>query len=134
MRLTSPFTLEYAYKRSLGPVLSRFFTALRDGRLEGVRTASGRVLFPPLEYDPDTGEDVGEPVEVGPGGVVTSWTWVPEDGFAWVLVQLDGADTAFLHRFEGDADQLRTGLRVSARLREERVGFITDVACFEAAP
>lgn len=131
MELTSPFTLEYAYKRSLGPVLSRFFTALRDGRIEGVRTASGRVLFPPLEYDPDTGEDVGEPVEVGPGGVVTTYTPAPDEGFAWVLVQLDGADTAFLHRFEGDLDSLKTGLRVTARLADERVGYITDIACFE---
>ncbi len=131
MELTSPFTLEYAYKRSLGPVLSRFFTALRDGRLEGVRTATGRVLFPPLEYDPDTGEDVGEPVEVGPGGVVTAWTAAPPPGEAWVLVRLDGADTAMLHRFTGDPASLETGLRVTARLAEQRVGFITDIAGFE---
>ncbi len=131
MELTSLFTLEYVYKRSLGPVLGRFFTALRDGRLEGVRTATGRVLFPPLDYDPETGEDVGEAVAVGPGGVVTSWTRVAEGGFGWVLVRLDGADTAMLHRFEGAPDALRSGLRVTARLNEERVGAITDIACFE---
>ena len=44
--LVSPFVLEYAYKRTLGPVLTRFFTALRDGRLQGVATADGRVLLP----------------------------------------------------------------------------------------
>jgi uncharacterized protein len=131
LELTSPFTLDYAYKRSLGPVLSRFFTALRDGRLEGVRTATGRVLFPPLEYDPETGHDVGDPVEVGPGGAVVTHTWVPEGGFGWVLVTLDGADTGFLHRFEGDPAVLAPGLRVTARLKEDRVGHITDIACFE---
>ncbi len=129
MELTSPYTLEYAYKRSLGPVLSRFFTALRDGRLEGVRTQSGDVLFPPLEYDPQTGEDVGDPVEVGPGGDVLTWTWVEEEDFAWVLVQLDGATTQLLHRYEGPRDHLTPQARVTVQWAEERVGFITDIAC-----
>ena len=48
----------------MGPVLSRFFTALRDGRMEGVKTKNGKVLMPPTEYDPETGDDVGEAVEV----------------------------------------------------------------------
>ena len=39
------------YTRSVGPVIGRFLTELRDGRLVGVRTPAGRVLFPPAEYD-----------------------------------------------------------------------------------
>ena len=42
------------YTRTTGPVIGRFLTELRDGRLVGVRTAAGRVLVPPLEYDPAT--------------------------------------------------------------------------------
>ena len=53
--LTAPHSIEYDYRRSLGPVLSRFFTALRDRKLVGVKTASNRVLVPPSEYDPETG-------------------------------------------------------------------------------
>ena len=43
------------YTRSVGPVIGRFLSELRDGRMVGVRTAAGRVLVPPSEYDPETG-------------------------------------------------------------------------------
>lgn len=132
--------LEYAYRRSVGPVMGRFFGALKEGRIEGVRTRSGRVLVPAQEYDPETGEAAGEPVPVGSSGVVTAWAWVPKPRpkhplarpFAWALVQLDGADTALLHVVDaGSAERMRTGLRVRARFRDERVGEIQDIACFE---
>ncbi|MGH3392510.1 MAG: DNA-binding protein, partial [Actinomadura sp.] len=65
------------YTRSVGPVIGRFLTELRDGRLVGVRTAGGAVLVPPTEYDPADGSAVtGEYVEVGPAGTVESWSWV----------------------------------------------------------
>ncbi len=136
----APYRLEYTYRRSTGAVIGRFLGALRDGRLEGVRTAGGRVLSPPLEYDPESGEDVGAPVDVGPGGVVTTWTWVaaprPDHPvarpFAWALVRLDGADTAMLHAVDvgGEPGGIRTGLRVRARWRAERTGTIRDLECF----
>lgn len=139
--LTAPHVLEYPYRRSVGPVLSRFFTALRDGKLVGVRTREGRVLAPPAEYDPDTGAAVtGDFVEVGPGGVVTTWSWVAQPRpsqpldrpFAWALIRLDGADTALLHAIDaGEPSCMRTGMRVRPRWRAERVGHIRDIACFE---
>ena len=72
--------LEYpgGYTRSVGTALSRYFTGLRAGRIVGVRTADGRVMVPPTEYDPDTGAALDEFVEVGPAGVVDAWTWVAE--------------------------------------------------------
>ena len=42
--LTAPHTVGYTYKRSLGPILSRFFTALRDKQILGIRRADGPVL------------------------------------------------------------------------------------------
>ena len=136
----APHVIEYAYRRSVGPVLGRFFTALREGRIEGARTASGRVLVPPQEYDPETGEAVGDFVPVGTSGVVTTWCWVRtprakaplQRPFAWALVRLDGADTALLHAVDtGDESRMRTGMRVRARWRDERQGEIHDIACFE---
>ena len=52
--LVEPHVLEYpgGYTRSVGPVIGRFLTGLRDGRIEAVRLADGRVLVPPTEYDP----------------------------------------------------------------------------------
>ena len=70
--------LEYPYSRSVGPVIGAFLTGLRDGKLLGVQGAGGSVIVPPTEYDPTTGEDTGEMVEVGPGGAVESWAWVSQ--------------------------------------------------------
>ena len=65
--LTAPHVLEYPYRRSVGPVLGRFFTALRDGKLLGVKTKAGKVLAPPAEYDPETGAAVTDQfVPIGP--------------------------------------------------------------------
>src|SRR5262245_13073534 len=67
--LSATHVLEFpgGYTRTTGPVIGRFLTELRDGRIVGVRTADQRTLVPPLEYDPHTGEPVtGEFVQVGP--------------------------------------------------------------------
>ena len=132
--------MELPYRRSLGPVVGAFLTALRDGHVVGSRTASGRVLVPPLEYDPDSGEPVDEIVDVADTGVVREWAWVTEPlrkhpldrPFAWVTVQLDGADTAMLHALDaGSEDAVSTGMRVRVRWRDEREGHINDIECFE---
>ena len=138
--LSAPHVLECDYRRSLGSVLGRFFTGLRDRRIEGVRTRQGKVLFPPAEYDPFTGESTtGDFVEVGPAGVVTSWAWVNEPRpkhplttpFAFALIQLDGADTAMLHAVDaGDASKMSTGMRVTVEWADETTGRILDIACF----
>ena len=133
--------LEYPYSRSVGPVIGAFLTGLRDGTFYGVTGSGGKVIVPPTEYDPVTGEDTGELVEVGPGGVVESWAWVSHPlrkhplstPFAWALITLDGADTAMLHAVDaGSPDALSTGTRVTARFRPaaERVGSMADVEAF----
>ncbi len=138
--LTSPYVLEYTYKRTVGPVIGRFLTELRDGKIVGIKTSDGRVLVPPTEYDPVTSEALTEFVEVGQSGVITTWSWVPkprpkhplDKPFAWALIKLDGADTAMLHAVDaGVLGKVSTGMRVKVRWRPERVGFITDIACFE---
>jgi uncharacterized OB-fold protein len=131
--------LEYPYTRSTGPVIGRFLAGLRDRRIEGIRASDGRVLVPPVEYDPQTAEELHEFVEVGTSGVVTTWAWVAEPRqnnpldrpFAWALIRLDGADTAMLHAVDAQEANMKTGMRVQARWRSERVGHITDLECFE---
>jgi len=131
--------MELMYRRSLGPVVGAFLTGLRDGTVLASRTAAGRVICPPLEYDPDSGDAVDDLVEVGPGGVVTGWSWVAEPlrkhpfdhPFAWALVQLDGADTSMVHALDaGSPDAVATGMRVTVRWAVERTGHITDIAGF----
>ena len=137
---SAPHVVEYAYRRSVGAVLGKFFTGLRERKLVGTRTRAGRVLVPPCEYDPDTGESIGEFVDVGPGGVVTTWAWVHAPSakhplpraFAWALIKLDGADTGMLHAVDaGSESRMRTGMRVRPRWREKTVGEIQDIECFE---
>jgi len=138
--LHAPHVLEYPYTRSVGPVIGRFLTGLRDGKIEGIRSTSGKVIVPPTGYDPDTGADLDEFVEVGTGGVVTTWSWQPEPRannpldrpFAWALIQLDGADTGLLHAVDaGSPEKIEVGTRVKVRWRDERVGHINDIECFD---
>lgn len=141
--LVAHHVLEFpgGYRRSVGPVVGRFLTSLREGRIEGVRIADGRVLVPPTEYDPVTSEPVGEWVEVGPAGTVTAWTWVArprigkhplEQPFAFALIRPDGADTSLLHAVDaGSPDHLTVGTRVRPRWRADRRGHVTDIECWE---
>jgi uncharacterized protein len=138
--LTAPLVVAFPFTRSLGPVQSAFLTGLRERLVLGVRTGDGRVLVPPVEYDPVTAEEIRELVEVGTTGTVTTWAWNPaprrgqplRTPFAWVLVRLDGADTALLHALDApSAADVHTGMRVRVRWAPERTGAITDIACFE---
>ncbi len=133
--LTASHSLEYTYKRSLGPILSQFFTALRDRRMLGVRRSDGTVMVPPKEYDPDTGQGLDEMVEVASEGVVRSWSWVDQPRrqqpldhpFAYALVLLDGADTAFIHVVDEVTEaSMKTGMRIRARWADETVGSMID--------
>jgi len=130
--------IEFPYTRTLGPVLGPFLTGLRDGQILGIRSNDGRVLVPPTEWDPETGIalDPSALVPVGPGGVVESWAWVTQPTvkhplahpFAFALIRLDGADTALMHAVDaGSMDAMSTGMRVTAKFLDDRVGRITDL-------
>jgi uncharacterized protein len=137
--LSAPLTLSFDYTRSVGSTLGKFFTALRERRVLGVRGSDGRVHVPPAEYDPITYEPLGEMVPVSAAGTVVSWTWQPEPlggepldrPFAWALVKLDGADTPLIHAVDaGTPDAIHSGARVHVHWADETVGAITDIAYF----
>ena len=133
--LEAPVTVAFDYTRSVGPVLGRFFTDLRERRIVGARLSDGRIAVPPPEFDPITHAATSDFVDVGDHGVVTSWTWVSEPvagqpldhPFAFALVTLDGATTPLLHAVDaGSPDAMHTGMRVQARWSAEPTGAITD--------
>lgn len=138
--LRGPHVIEYPFRRSCGPVLSRFFSGLRDGVLVGIRSATAGVLVPPSEYDPTTAAALDEFVEVGPGGVVTAYSWVQQPrpkqplahSFAYAMIRLDGADSGFLHAVDvgGDETKMQVGMRVAPRWAAERTGSIRDIEAF----
>lgn len=136
----STHKIEFPYTRTLGPVYSAFLTGMRDATVLGIRSRDGKVLCPPTEWDPQTGEALDiDFVEVGPGGVVETWAWVSaptrkhplHQPFAFALIRLDGADTALLHAVDaGSIDAMHTGMRVTPRWKSERIGHITDLEAF----
>ncbi len=138
--LSAPLVIEYPFARTTGPVLGAFVTGLREQTLLGITGSDGRVLVPPVEYDPITAAELTDLVEVGPGGVVTTFAWVArphekhplDHPFAWALIKPDGADTALVHAVDaGSPEHIATGTRVVPRWRDERVGEINDIVCFD---
>ena len=138
--LSAPVTVAFDYTRSTGPVIGRFLTGLRDGQVVGARTSQGRVVVPPPEFDPvthDRGDRLrrrgrhrhGHVLELG----ARAGRAQPLDRpFAFALVTLDGADVPLLHAVDvASPADIETGMRVRVRWAEERVGAITDIACFE---
>ena len=138
--LHAPLVIGYDFMRTTGPVIGAFLTALREERVLGIRGADGRVVCPPVEYDPTTGAPLTEMVEVGSEGTVTSWSWVStvRDGqpldrpHTLAMIRLDGADTSMLHAVDvAGPGEISTGARVRIRWADAREGLITDIACFE---
>jgi uncharacterized OB-fold protein len=133
-------TIGYDFKRTTGPVIGAFFTALAEHRVLGVRDTEGRVVCPPVEYDPQSGDPLTEMVEVGAEGTVTTWSWVSHvrDGqplqspHALAMVRLDGADTAMLHLIDAPAPEaVSTGGRVRIRWATEPTEGLANIECFE---
>ena len=151
--LRQDFELGYTYTRSTGPVIGRFLTGLRERRLIGVRASDGRVLVPPMEFDPITAAPLaaGEFLDLEPRGEVLSWSWVPApraqqplaQPFAYALIRLSGTGDGtggaevvpMLHAVDvgGAEAAMHSGMVVRARWAEERVGRMADLCCFEPA-
>ncbi len=134
--------MEFPYKHSTGETIGRFLAGLKEERtIWGQRAAGQGVVVPPLGYSEVDASPGGAWVRVEPRGVVTAVARVHrpipglhpvERPFAFVLVKLDGADTALAHVVTDDLDALRVGARVEAVWKPdgERVGSIRDIASF----
>lgn len=135
--------VEFPYKHSTGEVTGRFLAGLKEQkRIWGRRVAGQGVVVPPNSYSELDGSGGGEWVAVASQGTVTAVAEVvrPIEGlhpssepFAFVLVRLDGADTALAHVVKRGLDRLTVGSRVRAVWApdEARTGTIRDIDCFE---
>ena len=139
-RLSEEFELGYTYTRSLGPVVSEFYTGLRDKKLVGNKGADGKVFCPPAEFHPETAEALNEFVNLQDEGVVKAWCWVSEPNekhpldkpFAWAFIQINGADFPMLHALDiPEEKMIQPGLPVKVRWANETVGLMSDIVCFE---
>jgi uncharacterized OB-fold protein len=135
-------TLEFPYKHSTGETVGRFLAGLKDQKkIWGRRAAGQGVVVPPLDYSEVDASASGEWVELRDTGVVTACAVVHRpidrlhpfaEPFAFVLVRLDGADTAMAHVVKDGHDKVRVGARVQAvwKADGERVGSIRDIEQF----
>ena len=140
--LHQDFAMEFPYKHSTGEVIGRFLAGLKEQRtIWGQRVAGQGVVVPPLGYSEIDASPGGAWVEVKNTGTVTAVAVVHEPlerlhpfstPFAYVLVKLDGADTALPHMVKDDLLRLKVGTRVEAvwKADGERKGHLTDIECF----
>jgi len=129
------------YHWATGGAVAAFLSAIRDhGKLLGaVCESCGGVTVPPQTYCEKCGSSMSDWREVGPGGVVMSWTRIAdgyegaplEAPFRFVLVRLAGADTAMVH-VAPDVDGIKVGATVSPEFKPEgeRKGAVTDIRWF----
>jgi uncharacterized OB-fold protein len=143
--MSQRMTVTFPYKHSTGEVTGRFLAGLKEQKkIWGRRIAGQGVVVPPNSYSEIDAKAGGEWVEVKDEGTVTAVGVVAQPvadlhpsakPFAYVLVKLDGADTALAHIVTERIDDLRVGSRVKAvwASDEERKGTIRDIACFRLA-
>ncbi len=137
---------EQPFKYSAGHYRSRFLVEIRDNkRFFGVRCPECKKVYaPPKKICGPCFCEMTEPVEVGPQGVIKTFTILrfafvdPSTGsakpvpYAYGVVQLDGADNVISHYIEyGDAEsKIEPGVRVEAVFKEERIGSMKDILHF----
>ncbi|MCU0844733.1 MAG: OB-fold domain-containing protein [Spirochaetes bacterium] len=124
---------------------SKFFTELRDNKkLMGVRCPKCKMVYiPPRGVCGPCFEEMKDFVEVGPGGVIGTYTILrfafidPETGqqkpvpYGYGFIKLDGADTLFQHYIDiVDEKKIKVGARVEAVFADERKGTIRDILYF----
>lgn len=128
------------YAWSAGTALSRFLKALRDDKkiLASRCPSCSKTYCLPRRSCGTCFVEMTEWREVGPHGKLLSFTQALYDSKAHPvprpligLIQLDGADTALLHRLaDVHLAELKPGLIVSAVFSENRTGSIKDIAYF----
>ena len=127
---------------SAGAVGSRFLIEIRDKkRITGTRCPTcNRVYVPARSICKDCFGQLDEWVEVSDKGTVLTYTVCNqpnpvqpvETPLVYGIVQLDGADTGFVHMLgEVDPEQLRIGMRVQAVFKEQREASILDIKYFK---
>jgi len=129
---------------SAGAVGSRFLIELRDNeRIMGTRCPTCNLVYVPARsVCRDCFGKLSEWVEVSQKGTLLTYAvayqpnpvqpWEPP--VAYGIVQLDGADTGFVHMLrEVDPGQLKVGMKVKAvfKVKQERQASILDIKYFK---
>lgn len=119
--------IKLPYRYTAGENNTAFLEGLtRQEILAGRCTDEDLVIAPLQPFCPHCGARLVDPVTVGPGGSVTTWTRDRDDR-VFARIRLDGADTDLFHRVDGD---VTTGARVEPRWAEDAEREITTIETF----
>jgi uncharacterized OB-fold protein len=135
---------EQPFKYAVGMHGSKFFNALKDKKILGIKCPKcSKVYVPPRRVCGPCYEEMNEFVEVGPQGVIGTFTILryafidPATGeqkpvpYGYGFVRLDGADTLFQHYIDiSKESSLKIGARVEAVFADQLEGMITDIKHF----
>jgi uncharacterized OB-fold protein len=129
---------------SAGAVGSRFLIELRDNKkIMGTRCPTCNLVYVPARsVCRDCYGELSEWVEVSQKGTLLTYTVTYQSNpiqpvstpIAYGIVQLDGADTGFVHMLgEVDPEKLKVGTKVKAvfKSKKERQGSILDIKYFK---
>ena len=129
---------------SAGAVGSRFLIELRDNKkIMGTRCPTCNLVYVPARSAcRDCFGELSEWVEVSQKGTVLTYTVTYQSNpiqpvstpIVYGIVQLDGADTGFVHMLgEVDPEKLKVGTKVKAlfKSKKERQGSILDIKYFK---
>jgi uncharacterized OB-fold protein len=134
--------MEFPYKHSTGETVGRFLAGLKEQKtIWGQRVPGQGVVVPPVGYSELDASAGGEWVAVKDVGTVTAVAVVHHpldrlhpfgEPFAYVLVKLDGADTAFAHVVKDNPGAVTVGARVQAVWApdDQRKGHVRDIVGF----
>jgi len=135
---------EQPFRYAVGMHGSKFFNALKDKKILGIKCPKcSKVYVPPRRVCGPCYEEMNEFVEVGPQGVIGTFTILryafidPATGeqkpvpYGYGFVRLDGADTLFQHYIDiSKESSLKIGARVEAVFADQLEGMITDIKHF----
>ncbi len=133
--------IKVPYTWSVGEIGSRFLIELRDHKkIFGIRCLKCDMVFiPPRKSCGRCFSNLHEWVELGPQGTLLTYTIVHYESpampikppVAYGIIQLNGASTGLVHLLgEIKFEEIKTGMRVEAVFRDERIGDIMDIRYF----
>ena len=138
--LSAPLVIEYPFTRTTGPVIGAFLTGLREQQVLGIRDTDGRVVCPPVEYDPQIGRTADRDgrgraprarSRRGPGSQRPRRPAAATAARAGARQARRCRHLDAARRRRPRPDAVATGARVRIRWADEPEGLITDIACFE---
>lgn len=103
--LRAPFKLQYAYKRSPGKIIQKFFLSLTEKKIAGSVFNNGDIFVPAIEFHPETKQAAREVVDLNGKIILESWTWVStpkhyhplQKPFAFALIRVGDSRSTMLH-------------------------------------